>query len=182
LSILNRWFGNKSLKDSDDPLNLTLSGLKVGYLVDFDMKTWEVKSYAAYDFDGDRVEEWELDSGADRFFLERFEDDEVEWIVSRKVSLSDVAEGIRKHIIEHDDPPEILTFTGQRFIAEGSGAGYYYKDGEGAGDQLIYWDYEDSSGENIICIEQWGEDEFEASVGKYVEEYEFTNILPRFLN
>ena len=30
-----------------------------------------------------------------------------------------------------------------------------------------------------LTIEQWDEDEFEASVGKYVNEYEFSYILPR---
>jgi hypothetical protein len=44
---------------------------------------------------------------------------------------------------------------------------------------MIYWDYADASGEKLLAIEQWGEDEFEAAVGRSVQEYEFTNILPR---
>ncbi len=181
--LFDRWFGDKKPEDLTDPLHdLTLSNLKVGYLVDFDLKTWEVKSYGTYDFEGDRAEEWELDCGDDRCFLERAEDDDVEWTITRKITLSDVTEGVRAHIRSHDDPPQELTLDGQRFSAEGSGAGYYRKDGKGSGDQMIFWDYTDSSGEKILSIEQWGEDQFEASVGKYVEEYEFTNILPRLMH
>ncbi|HIO68940.1 MAG TPA: DUF4178 domain-containing protein [Nitrospirales bacterium] len=183
VGLFDRWRKDKDSEDSTDPLHdLTLSKLTVGYLVDFDLKTWEVKSYSTYDFDGDRAEEWELDCGDDQCFLERVEDDEVEWAITRKIALSDITEGVRKHIREHDDPPQELTLSGQRFSAEGGGAGYYYKDGKGSGDQMIYWDYVDSSGEQMLTIEQWGEDEFEASTGKYVQEYEFTNILPRLMN
>ena len=183
MGVFDRWFGEKEPEDSTDPLkDLTLSKLKVGYLVDFDLKTWEVKSHSTYDFDGGRAEEWQLDCGTERCFLERVEDDEVEWTINRKIALSDITEGVRKHILQHDDPPEVLTLAGRRFVAEGSGACCYYKDGKGSGDQMIYWEYADPSSQNTLSIEQWGEDEFEASTGKYVEEYEFTSILPRLMN
>ena len=34
-------------------------------------------------------------------------------------------------------------------------------------------------GKKYLGIEQWGENDFEASLGEPVEEYQFTNILPR---
>ncbi len=183
MGIFDKWFKQKESEDLTDPLHdLTLSKLKVGYLVDFDLKTWEVKSYNTYDFDGERAEEWELDCGDDRCFLERIEDDEIEWAITRKIALSDITEGVREHIRSHDDPPQTLTIAGQRFLAEGSGAGYYCKGGKGEREQMIFWDYTDSSGEKVLSIEQWDEDQFEASAGKYVEEYEFTNILPRLMH
>ncbi|MFQ5585121.1 MAG: DUF4178 domain-containing protein [Calditrichia bacterium] len=42
----------------------------------------------------------------------------------------------------------------------------------------MYWDFIDEEDENFLTIEQWGETEFEAAMGYYVEEYQFTNILP----
>ena len=50
-------FGKKA-KDKDrdaepDPIaDLVLGKLKVGYLVDYDLKTWEVTGYCRYEFDG----------------------------------------------------------------------------------------------------------------------------------
>ncbi len=44
--------------------------------------------------------------------------------------------------------------------------------------ELLCWDYYDLSEEKTLTIEQWGEEKFEAAVGIYVEEYQFTNILP----
>ena len=41
----------KKNKDTFDPLkDLVLSKLRVGYFVDYDMKTWEVTGYNKYDF------------------------------------------------------------------------------------------------------------------------------------
>ena len=44
--------------------------------------------------------------------------------------------------------------------------------------ELITWEYLDDSERKTLTIEQWGEDDFEASVGEIVEEYQFTDILP----
>ena len=43
---------------------------------------------------------------------------------------------------------------------------------------MLRWSYEDEEGEVYLGIEQWGEWDFDATVGKPVEEYQFTNILP----
>ena len=60
-----------------------------------------------------------------------------------------------------------------------SGSGNMYKDGKGSPEEFRYWDYIDKEDEKYITIEQWDENEFEAAAGYYVEEYQFTNILPR---
>ncbi len=182
MGLWERLFGKRGKKETDPLWDLTLSSLKVGYLVDYDLKTWEVKGYHTYDFSGEVVEEWELDCGDDRIYLEREKDDEVRWTVTRKVPFSELGPGIREHIQRHEDPPEEITFQGTRFFLEESGAGYYHPEGRVAGEEMIYWDYTDSSGEKVLTIEQWGEDAFEAAVGQRVQEYEFTNILPREKN
>ena len=61
-------FGKKGKdKDTDaepDPIaDLVLDKLKVGYLVDYDLKTWEVTGYCRYEFDGNIVKEWEITAG-----------------------------------------------------------------------------------------------------------------------
>ena len=66
MSLWNKLFGKKDAQPETDPLHdLTLAHLKVGYLLDYDLKTWEVKSHNRYDFDGTRSDEWELDAGDD---------------------------------------------------------------------------------------------------------------------
>ena len=165
-------------KPEIDPLALSLPDLKKGYMVDYDLKTWQVKSQNKYDFDGDRADEWELYSGDDRVYLEGEKDDEYEWAISRKIEFSALGKEVEDHLTEQHDPPQEIVYDGIRYAFEESGGGYFFPDGRVAGDEMIYWDYEDETGEKLLTLEQWGEGEFEASVGQAVKDYEFRNILP----
>lgn len=173
---LKRLFGRE--KPGIDPLALSLADLKKGYLVDYDLKTWQVETHNTYDFDGDRAEEWELYSGDDRIYLEGEKDDEYEWAISRKIEFSALGKDVKDHLTEHHDPPQDIIYDGTRYGLEESGAGHFFPDGRVEGDEVIYWNYEDQTGKKLLNLEQWGEAEFEASVGQTVQDYEFRNILP----
>ncbi len=173
-----KWFGNK---EELDPLkDLVLSKLKVGYLLDYDMKTWEVAAHNRYDWgEDDFSDEWELRSGDESKFLEREEDDEVEWTLTRKIPIEELGSGIGDYIKEHDDPPGELNYQGKQFHLEGSSGGRFHKGGKDAYDEFLSWEYVEETDEYVLTIEQWSETSFEATHGKYVEEYQFTNILPK---
>lgn len=173
-------FFKKDRKEAFDPLrDLELSKLRVGYYVDYDMKTWEVKAYRKYDFgEGYISEEWELLSGRAKWFLERSENDEVEWTFSRKIPMGAIEGDVRKHIIEHDDPPEQIVYDGKTYYLDEAGPGRMFEGDDPVGKEFIYWDFIDEEDEQFVTIEQWGETEFEAAAGYYVEEYQFSNILP----
>jgi hypothetical protein len=59
------------------------------------------------------------------------------------------------------------------------GGAKFFKNGMPPAIPFLYWEYESSDGTKVITVEQWGDTEFEASAGEYVEEYQFSNILPR---
>ena len=75
----------KKNKPQPDPLReLTLSNLKVGYFLDYDLKTWEVTAYNVYDFsEGDKTHEWQLKSSEETVYLELESDDADYWSWSR---------------------------------------------------------------------------------------------------
>lgn len=172
-------FSKKKDEPELDPLaDLTLSNLKPGYMVDYDLKTWKVTAQHYYDYEGDRVDEWELSCADEVAYLEREEDDEVSWTLTRKVALSDIEGNLRSHLRENDDPPEEITCKGIVYFGESSDVGRFYQDGEGEGRELIVWDYVDDSEKKTLSIEQWGDDDYAASVGEVVEEYQFSSILP----
>ncbi len=167
-------------EDAFDPLHdLTLSKLKVGYMVDYDLKTWQVTAYNRYDYgDGYYTEEWELTSGREKIYLEREEDDEVIWTVSKKLPIGAIGQEVIRHIIEHEDPPDQIVVKGKTYYLDESGPVYFLEGGKGPGVGFIEWVFIDEEDETFVTIEQWGEEEFEASEGYYVEEYQFSNILP----
>ncbi len=162
-----------------DPLHdLILPKLRVGFMLDFDDKTWEVTAYHRYEFDQQFVDEWELTHGRVKRYLERGGEDDDDWSWSQKIPIGALDGNLRQHIIDHDDPPDRITYKGTTYYLDESVAGYFYKDGNRAPQELIKWEFEHEDEEHFVTIEQWGETEFEAAEGRYVEEYQFTNILP----
>jgi hypothetical protein len=161
--------------------DLTLSDLKVGYFLDYDLKTWEVVAYHYYDWGdgGNLTHEWQLKSADDTLYLEKESDDEVDWSVSRPIPFGSLGARVRNHILENEDPPDEIEFEGTTYHLDEFGGGKFFRNGKGPGREFLVWDYEDDAGESFLSIEQWDEDDFEASVGTFVEEYQFTNILPR---
>lgn len=176
------FFGFGKKKSSDEPAltDLGLTDLRVGYFVDYDLKTWEVVARHTYDWGrGDESQEWQLKSSDDTLYLERESDDEEEWSVSRPISFARLGETVRRHILENEDPPDEIRYEGVAYYLESFGGGRFFRDGQGPGRDVLAWDYEDEEGERYLSIEQWGEEEFEAAVGAPAEPYQFTNILPR---
>lgn len=161
-----------------DPLDITLDSIKVGYVLDYDLKTWRVSAQHHYDYDGDRIDEWELTCADEVVYLECEKDDGITYTLTRKISLTKIDADVRSHINEHEDPPEEVNYNGTTYYADSSSVGRYYKNGKGAGEEFIVWDYFDDSEKLTLSIEQWRDDQFDASAGEMVEDYQFTNILP----
>lgn len=179
MGLRDRLFGRRpKADDGPDPLaDLVLGKLKVGYLVDHDLKTWRVTAYCRYRFSGrdDDVEEWELTASGEQRYLERAED---AWSLSRRIAVGDIAGDVRRHILDHDDPPANIVFEGVAYRLDVSWAGHMFPDGAGAGEPLVRWEYVDQAETAFVGVEQWGETEFTAAAGRVVEDYQFTHILP----
>ena len=163
-----------------DPLkDFSLKKLEPGYYVDFDMKTWQVTAHDTYEWGPvDITHEWQLKSTEETIYLQLQSDDEDYWSVSRKIAFGRLGNSVKEYILKNEDPPDEINFEGITYYLEEMGGGKYFKGGNDPGKELLSWDYEDDSGDKLLSIEQWGEEDFEAAVGHAVEEYQFSNILP----
>jgi hypothetical protein len=174
-------FGKKKKDDSgvDHITDLGIPDLKAGYLFDYDMQTWEVVSRATVYFDDGRTAlEFKISSGEKSLQLS-YEEDDGEYItVTKKFPVGAIDGDVRSHILEHEDPPEEIVYNGKTFYLEESGPGEYLLDGEDAKEPFIFWEFVDEEEEELLGIEQWSETSFEAAVGKYIEAWQITNILP----
>lgn len=172
----------KKEEPSYDPTNISVRDLDMGFVLDYDMKTWVVKGVYDYDW-GDNffTREYKIDSGEEQLFLSVEDDDELEITISKKVKVRVIDEDIPEYIVSHERPPKKLHYQGATYYQDKESPGFFHdtsnKD-EDAWDEFISWDYYDEDEKLYICIEQWEEREFEGSVGRVVEEYEISNILP----
>ena len=88
-------------------------------------------------------------------------------------------EELMEELIERQKPPKKITYQGVIYSLEKESPGYFHNIAKGDNwEEFRSWDFEDAKGEHLLCIEQWDEKEFEASVGKRVQEFEISNILP----
>ena len=178
MGLRERLFGRRQSADAEpDPLaDLVLSKLKVGYLVDYDLRTWRVTGYSRYQFSGrERIEEWELTAGDEQRYLELADGG---WSLSTSISIGDIDGDVRQHILDHEDPPERIVLRGTAYRLDASSAGHMHPGGDGAGRQVIRWEFLDEDETRFVGIEQWSETDFTAAAGFVVEDYQFTNILP----
>ena len=182
-----KWLGKKESEDTSYQ-DLTLELMTAGFLVDYDLETWEVIGVNVYDYDGFQTQEWELRCKNEMRFLERAEDDgQIEWTLTRRVPLGEVEGDVAGVILDGGDPPEVVTYMDRAYNAVESSTGIRrpFDDGGGEeevgdddeGGEFVSWSYEGED-RRVLYVLQRGEREFVAYEGEYVEEYQFTEILP----
>lgn len=170
---IKSWFSSKK-EEIESPtdisiIDLTINDLQVGDILDYDGKSFEVTKQF-----GDS--EFQLKAGdGTTWYLEREEDDEVEWSISEKIEPTDFIheDTLRQFKNQDDDETRIRTLTRE-------GIEYTYDeedDDELDGEEFYYWEYEGPDN-TFITLEEW-EDGFEAVLGRTVQEFEFDNILRR---
>jgi hypothetical protein len=167
-----------SAPEPDPVTDIELNELREGYLLDYEMRTWEVTTHAKYDYEGWPADEWTLENGDDTLFLEYEDDDGDVYNLSRPVDMADVeADGqpLRAAVRDGGDPPDAVTYEGTVYELDEEGPAT-----RTAGDkhqELYYWVY--ASGDDFLALERYGESDWNSYAGREVEPYEFDNILPR---
>lgn len=181
----------KKKKDSDaekkpldyDPLNIKLKDLHAGFVFDFDFKTWEVLEEYEYDW-GDYMFSKGLKIQADtdiKYLTLSNTPQGLEVVCTSSLKLSEVGTNIGRIILAEGKPPARIDFQGKIYYRERESPGFFRNVATTSREESIEfmsWDYYDESGIYLISIEQWDEEDFEASVGQLYQEYDFTSILP----
>lgn len=174
-------FKKKNTEPTYDVTNLSVKDLNKGFIIDYDLKSWEVTEVYQYDWgNGNISKEYKLDSGDDTVYLHVTRGVELELTITRSIKIRKLDEDIIDKTVEMEHPPKKLTYEGIKYYMHTDSAGYF-NDITGGGDEweeLIEWSYYDDDEEHILSISQWGERDFSASVGKIIKEFEISNIIP----
>jgi hypothetical protein len=169
------WFKKKN----SEALEYTMANLARRCIFDYDDISWEVKAIHVYNWeDKSTTSEYECHSSSETIYIEKDEDEERSWLVSRKRNAHEINNLAIDMIRENSKAPARMEFEGRMYHLEDDSAAFFLKDGKGDEQELLVYDYEDDSEDYSLAIEQWGDSAFTASCGEYVEEYKFSNILP----
>ena len=173
---------NKKEELHYDPLNIVVTDLRRGWLFDFEGQTWDV------------VEEYEYDWGEDfftyayliqsesgqQFMLDIDEDEGLQCWIYERIPFRDLpnAAALADSMVDEQRPPRELQFRGQRYFRDSEAGGFFRNIEQTEFREFIFWHYSDDSGDWNLRLEQWGEDDFKAALGRWVAEGEFSNFLP----
>lgn len=172
-------FFKKDQSPDYDPSNIKVTDFKKGFVFDYDLKSWVVKKAYEYDWGNNNFSlEFVIENENESYYMSVEEDDEVEISLSKKIKLREIDEDLPEYIQRHETPPKTLDYKGKRFFMDGESMGSMREIGQKEISNLISWDFYSEDEKEIISIEQWGENDFEASKGFYVDESEFSNIYP----
>jgi len=174
-------FLKKDKEPAYDPSNIRITDLKAGFILDYDLKSWQVKEAYQYDWGNHYfTREFLLDSGDEVVYLHIDDNEELDLSISKKIKIRALDVDLPEYILKHEQPPKKIVYEGKEYYLDRESPGYFSDepDNEGSWAELISWDYYDKEECYMVTVEQWGDREFAASHGKMVKEYEFSNILP----
>ena len=161
--------------------NIKVTDLDKNFVFDYDLSSWLITAMYEYDW-GDNffTREFKIESDKETAFLNIEEDDELQISISKKVKIRHIDNDLPEYIIKNECPPNKLEYKGKTFFLEGENPGYFndtdYKNESWI--EFISWDYTSEDEKYVLSIEQWGENKFEATYGKFIKEYEISNIYP----
>ncbi len=169
---------DKKEENNYDPTNIKVTDLRKGFVFDYDLKTWVVKEEFLYDWGNNFFSrEYKINSGEEEKFLSVEDDDGLFLSVLNKVNVRSVQEDLPEYILKNDRPPKKIVYKNITFYYDSESVGSLKESDEDEA-KFISWDFYDEDEKHVLNVEQWGEEEFEASFGQVIKEFEISNILP----
>ncbi|MBE7632845.1 DUF4178 domain-containing protein [Tenacibaculum finnmarkense] len=173
------FFKKKETERHFDPTNIKINDLAKGYIFEYATETWTVTALFEYDWGDDYfTREFVIKNGATEKFLNLEDDGGLVVTLSEKIKLRKLGETVCDYMDEHQKPPKKINFEGTRYFLDEKSPGFCKELDASNWEELISYDYLDESEEKTLCIEQYGEQEFEVSKGIIINELAVSNILP----
>ncbi len=173
------FFKKKENERHFDPTNITIKDLGKGYIFEYAIETWTVTALFEYDW-GDNyfTREFVIKNGDTEKFLYIEDDGGLVVTLSEKVKLRKLGEDVCDYIDSHQEPPKKIKYQGVKYYLDEKSSGFSKEIDASNWKELISYDYLDEDEEKTLCIEQYGDEEFEVTKGIIITELSVSNILP----
>jgi len=155
---------------------LNLLDLHTGSQFEYDSKTWTVTNVTDCDWGDSESKEYDIEAGGEKACLEAgLEESELSMTVTKSISINMIDGDTIGHIHQHNNAPQELSMNGYQFYLADDYGGFCSNRNTGEKDEVYIWEYYDESENFVLTIEQWDENEFEASFGTIVREHEIND-------
>ncbi len=164
-----------------DVTHLTIKDLDVGFIFDYDMKSWVVEEKYEYDWgDNNFSFEFKVNSGDDVAYLGVEDEGDLYITLSKSIKMRKIDEDVVDEILKNERPQRKIHYEGELYYLDSDSAGYFRDCGKKTEDweELIAFEYHNENEDKVVSIVQWDEHTIEASAGLVLEEYKISNIIP----
>ena len=165
-----------------DPMRLSIVNIKAGFLVDFDLTTWETVQEWQYDWDnGNSGKEFRLVNEKETLHLYmRNEGTQLHTILARKVNIFSIDRELEDEIQSNKRPPSVLNYQDIDYFRENSKTGWRHElTAKTGANKVTVWEYFDETLTFFMRIEQIEGQTYKATVGEVISPFEFSNVLPK---
>ena len=142
-----------------NPSQLTVDNLKVGFIVDYNLKTWNVICENQYDWEnGFSEKSFTLAQGTQKLhlFLNNDHDNQIV-LVSNPINIYAIDESLEDEILKEKRSKNILSYNETNYYRENTKEGLKFDlINKTDGNKLIAWEYFDKERTQVIRIEQYG--------------------------
>ena len=115
----------KNKKPEYDVTNLSILDLNVGFVFDYDMKSWVVEEAYEYDWGGNHFsKEYKINSGDDVAFLSVEDDGDLNISLTKSIKLRAIEENVLEEVTKNKKAPKTIHFQKESYYLESDSAGY----------------------------------------------------------
>ena len=162
-----------------DPLNIQVTDLEKGYLLEYDLETWTVTKMSEYDWGSNYfTREFNIETRGKLRFLHIENDDQLVITLSEKLKFRKLENAVHNAIESTGKPPKKISHKNVDYFLDEESPGFYRNVENEDWEELISYSYLDEDEKKCLSIEQWGETSFEASIGTKIKPFDISNILP----
>lgn len=180
ITLIKRLLGIKkaSNTEADSKIDFEIKDIEKNYILDYDLSSWQVKDKSIYTWDnGVQDLEFTIVDGKKKLYL-NYESLEEKASMYWGVNIDEVWSGFKNLIrkdVEIDD--QSFSFKGKTYYFVGEGTARVKSTSETF--NMQNWLYKSDDGESLVSFNRYDDRSFDAYQGKYITEYEISNILPK---
>jgi hypothetical protein len=174
------WFFNlfKTKKEEEQPIKIdyTVHDLKKGYLLDYNLESWEVLAAYTYRYKGYSSKEYKIRSSSETRFLNVSDSNSLLLGMSKEANINNIDSSLRDSVAR-GQPMSRLSEGGETYNLKESAKGQFADDATQDWASFSSWEYVNAANTKFIYVSQWEDMSIECYVGEYLKEYEISRIL-----
>lgn len=169
-------FVKKKQEEEEIKINRTVHDLEVGYILDYDLESWEVLASYTYKYKGHVAKEYKIRSGSETRFLNVSDSNSLLLSVSKEANINNVHPSLRSSVL-NEQPLARIEWKGEVYTLKEASKGQFTDDKLQDWAAFSSWEYVNVDNSKFIYVSRWEDGSVECFVGDYVKEHQISNIL-----